>query len=74
MAPAGTYDIRIKGHLGGHWADELGAAELVQADDGTTVLRGIAGDQAVLHGLLQRLRDLGITLIGVTLSPADPTD
>lgn len=63
----GTYDIRIRGHLDKHWSDEFGVPELVHEDDGTTLLRGVTADQAALHGLLQRLRDLGVTLIAVTL-------
>ena len=68
-ASPGTYDIRIRGHLDQHWATELGVPELVHEDDGMTVLRGVTADQAALHGLLQRLRDLGVTLLGVTLVP-----
>jgi hypothetical protein len=68
-ASPGTYDIRIRGHLDQHWADGLGVPDLVHEDDGTTVLRGVTADQAALHGLLQRLRDLGVTLIAVTLVP-----
>lgn len=64
-----TYDIRIRGHLDPHWANELGVPELVHDGDGTTVLRGIPTDQAGLHGLLQRLRDLGVTLVAVSLAP-----
>ena len=63
----GTYDIRIRGHLDPHWAKELGVPEFVHEDDGTTVLRGVTADQAALHGLLQRFRDLGVALIAVTL-------
>jgi hypothetical protein len=76
-APANpdTYDIRIRGHLDQHWANELGVPELIHEEDGTTVLRGATADQAALHGLLQRIRDLGITLIAVTPThPKPPTD
>lgn len=69
-----TYDIRIRGHLSKHWAGELGVPRLVHEDDGTTVLRGITADQAALHGLLQRIRDLGVTLIAVTLLPNSTAD
>ncbi len=72
-ASPGTYDIRIRGHLDQHWADQLGVPDLVHEEDGTTVLGGVTADQAALHGLLQRLRDLGVTLIAVTLVP-DTTD
>jgi hypothetical protein len=72
-APArpGTYDIRIRGHLDQHWAAQLGVPTLAHDADGTTVLRGVAADQAALHGLLRRIRDLGVTLIAVTLIPND---
>ncbi|HZY49374.1 MAG TPA: hypothetical protein VFE64_06310 [Devosia sp.] len=60
-----TYEIRLRGHLDGRWAERLGISELTQDPDGTTVLSGIAADQAVLHGLLQRIRDLGLPLISV---------
>ena len=73
-ANPGTYDIRIRGHLDHHWAKQLGGPELAHEDDGTTVLRGVIADQAALHGLLQRLRDLGVTLIAVTLLPHETTD
>ena len=65
-SPAGTYDIRLRGHLDQHWADRLGVPELVHEAGGVTLLRGVAADQAVLHGLLQRIRDLGVSLISVT--------
>ena len=61
-----SYEIRVRGHLDPRWAARLGVPDLIQDDDGTTALRGISVDQAVLHGLLQRLRDLGLTLVSVT--------
>ena len=70
----GSYDIRIRGHLDPHWAKELGVPELVHEVDGTTVLRGVTADQAALHGLLQRFRDLGVALIAVTLKPNNTSD
>lgn len=73
-APPGTYDIRLRGHLDRQWAAQMGVPELIHEDGGTTVLRGVAADQAALHGLLQRIRDLGITLISVTPIPAKSTD
>jgi hypothetical protein len=69
---AGTYDVRVQGHLDQHWAAELGAAELTREQDGTTVLRGVTADQAALHGVLQRIRDLGVPLISVTPVPTNP--
>lgn len=64
--PSGTYEIRLAGQLDQRWAQRLGVPELIHEPDGTTLLRGVAADQAALHGLLQRIRDLGVSLISVT--------
>lgn len=69
----GSYDIRVLGHLDLHWAERFGVPELIHEADGTTLLRGVAPDQAALHGLLQRVRDLGVPLISVILIPANPS-
>lgn len=61
----GTYEIRLRGHLDARWADRLGVPSLTHDADGTTVLAGVAADQAVLHGVLLRIRDLGLPLISV---------
>lgn len=66
------YEIRLKGRLGGSWAEWLGGMSLTHASDGTTVLVGPVVDQAALHGLLKKLRDLGITLISVNEDGIDP--
>jgi hypothetical protein len=58
------YEIRIDGHLADRWATWLG--ELSQVDDGTTLVRAQVPDQAALHGLLNKLRDLSLPLISVT--------
>jgi len=71
ISRSGTYEVRLAGHLDAHWAERLDVRELVHATDGTTVLRGAISDQAALHGLLQRIRDLNVTLIAVTFVP-DP--
>ena len=70
----GTYDITVQGHLDRHWAERLDVPELVHEQDGTTVLRGVMADQAALHGLLQRIRDLGVTLISVIFVPSEPSN
>jgi hypothetical protein len=61
-----TYEIRLQGHLDTRWVEQLGVESLTHEGDGTTILRRIATDQAALHGLLQRVRDLGLLLISVT--------
>lgn len=63
-APA-QYELRIAGHLDEHWSAWFGALALVREDDGTTTLRAAVADQAELHGLLAKVRDLGSTLISV---------
>jgi hypothetical protein len=64
--PLVQYEIRVSGHLNARWAAWFDGLSLTPADDGTTVLRGPVVDQAALHGVLQKLRDLGIPLISVT--------
>jgi len=62
----GQYEIRLKGHLEARWATWFGGVILTQESDGTTVIRGPVIDQAALHGLLSKVRDLGLPLIAVT--------
>jgi hypothetical protein len=61
----GSYEIRLKGHLEPRWADWFDGLTLTQESDGTTVLSGSVMDQAALHGLLGKVRDLGLPLIAV---------
>jgi hypothetical protein len=68
---ATRYEIRLKGHLDSSWADWLGGMSLTHAGDGTTVVAGPVADQAALHGLLQKLRDMGVTLVSVNETTAD---
>jgi hypothetical protein len=62
---AGRYEIRLRGHLDTRWAASFDGLSLTHATDGTTVIHGPIADQAALHGLLQRLRDLGLPLVSV---------
>ncbi len=64
------YEIRLKGHLEPRWAAWFDGLSLTQDSDGTTVIRGSVIDQAALHGVLSKVRDLGLPLIAVT--PVDP--
>ena len=58
------YEIRVKGHLDSRWAAWFDGLELTR-DGGATVVRGRVADQAALHGLLHRMRDIGLPLISV---------
>jgi hypothetical protein len=60
-----VYRIRMAGHLQDHWANWFSGLVLHHESDGTTTLTGPIEDQAQLHGLLARVRDLGVTLISV---------
>ncbi len=57
------YQIRIKGHLDPQWADWFGGLAITLEGDGDTLLTGPVVDQAALHGLLRKVRDLGLPLI-----------
>ncbi len=60
------YEIRIKGHLDDRWAAWFGGLTLTREDNGETLLTGQVVDQVALHGLLRKVRDLGMPLISVT--------
>ena len=59
------YQIRIKGHLGPQWADWFENATITLEEDGDTLLSLPVIDQAALHGLLKKIRDLGMPLLSV---------
>jgi hypothetical protein len=61
-----AYQIRIKGHLGRHWTDWFSGLAITLEDNGDTLLTGLIVDQAALHGLLRKVRDLGMPLISVS--------
>ena len=67
------YEVRVRGHLGSQWTAWFDGLRLTTEDDGITVIRGPVVDQAALHGLLQKLRDVGIPLISLTQLPPDAT-
>jgi hypothetical protein len=67
MSNGDGYEIRLKGHLDESWADWFDDMTFVHEDDGTTTLRGVIIDQAALHGLLKKIRDLGMPLLSVNL-------
>ena len=61
----GRYEIRLKGHLDDRWADWFAGLSITWEDSGETLLTGPVADQAALHGLLRRVRDLGLPLVSV---------
>ncbi len=71
--PSG-YRLRINGHLDQHWSSWFGDLTLTREDDGTTCLTGAIADQAELHGLLSKIRDLGVTLISVEVVDVTTTE
>ena len=68
---AGRYEIRLTGHLDARWAAWFDGLTVGHEVDGTTLIRGPIADQAALHGLLQRVRDLGLPLVSVTRDETD---
>jgi hypothetical protein len=58
-----VYQIRIEGHLGAKWTAWFGDVSITLEDNGETLLTGPVVDQAALHGLLRKVRDLGMPLI-----------
>jgi len=70
---AGRYEIRLTGRLDAHWAAWFDGLAVRHENDGTTVIHGQIADQAALHGVLQRVRDLGMPLVSVTrMEPDEP--
>lgn len=61
----GRYEIRIKGHLDDRWANWFEGLTLSREDNGETRLTGPVADQTALHGLLRKVRDLGLPLVSV---------
>ena len=70
----GRYEIRVKGRLGPRWAAWFDGLSLTNESDGTTVIHGPVADQAALHGLLRKVRDMGLPLISVTQVEPDQPD
>jgi hypothetical protein len=70
----GWYEIRLRGRLHSRWSALLDGMTLTYDADGTTVLRGAVVDQPALHGLLARLRDIGLPLLSVAQVEPEPSD
>jgi hypothetical protein len=67
------YQIRIRGHLGRQWTDWFGGLTITALDNGDTLLTGPVVDQAALHGLLKKVRDLAMPLVSVSpVTPGQP--
>ena len=60
-----VYEIRVKGHLDAHWTAWFAGLEITNLENGEAVLSGEIADQAALHGVLAKVRDLGLPLIAV---------
>ncbi len=60
------YELRLKGHLDDKWADWFDGLTIMREDNGETLLTGPVVDQAALHGLLRKVRDLGMPLLSVS--------
>ena len=69
-----VYEIRFRGHLDLRRAQMFEGLEMVQEPGGETVLSGLVIDQAALHGILSRIRDLGVPLLSVKRLAADETN
>ena len=65
------YEIRLRGHLDIRWATWFDGLTLTSCADGTTTIRGPVADQSALHGLLQKVRDMGLPLISVARTEQD---
>lgn len=65
------YKIRVKGHLDRRWSDWFDGLEIINLQNGETILSGDIVDQAALHGVLAKVRDLNLPLISVTSVSSD---
>jgi hypothetical protein len=68
------YQIRIRGHLDREWADWFGGMAITLEENGEMLLIGPVADQATLHGVLKRVRDLGMPLVSVNCVEADTAE
>jgi hypothetical protein len=65
VTEAKQYELIIRGHFDPSWSDWFGGADLRVTDDGQTVITPVVCDQAALHGVLGKIRDLGVELVGL---------
>jgi hypothetical protein len=71
QACVSQYEIRVNGRLDSRWTAWFEGLSLTTEDDGTTVIRGPVVDQAALHGLLHKLRDIGIPIVSLARLPSE---
>ena len=71
---ASTYQIRLKGHLDGHWSAWFEGMTISNEPNGEALLYGQLADQAALHGVLLKIRNLGLPLLAVTTIATDETN
>ena len=69
-----VYQIRVKGHLGPQWTDWFEGLTITLEENGDTLLTGPVVDQSALHGLLRKVRDLGLPLLSVQSIETEQTD
>jgi hypothetical protein len=69
-----VYQIRLKGHLGSQWTDWFEGLTITREDNEVTLLTGPVFDQAALHGLLKKVRDLGMPLLSVNYVEPNPAE
>ena len=73
-SPPTVYQIRLKSHLGSHWTAWFDGLTITLEDNGDTRLTGLVVDQAALHGLLRKVRNLGLPLVSVIPVGLEKTD
>ena len=66
-----VYEIRVKGHLDSHWSVWFDGLTITNLPHGEALLSGALADQAALHGVLMKVRDLGLPLLAVNQASAD---
>jgi len=69
-----VYQFRIKGHLGQQWINWFEGLTVALEEDGNTLLSGTVVDQSALHGILKKIRDLGMPLLSVNIVASDPAE
>ncbi len=69
-----AYEIRVKGHLDGRWSEWFDGLAIANVEDGDAVLSGDIVDQSALHGVLAKVRDLGLPLLAVSRVKSVPED